>query len=74
MISKLFKFLVIGIVGIVAISLGLWAVGIAIGLAVLAVKIGVVVAIGYGVVRLVGGGKKQKEPQISAEDRKWLES
>lgn len=73
MIGKLFKFLVIGIVAIVGISLGLWAIGLAIGLAMLAIKVGVVVLIGYGVVKLVGGNKK-KEPQISAEDRKWLES
>lgn len=73
MIGKFFKYVMIGIAGLIAIGLGLWAVGIAIGLAVLAIKIGVVVAIGYGVVRLLGGGKK-KEPQISDADRKWLES
>jgi hypothetical protein len=73
MIGKLFKYLMIGIAGLIAISLGLWAVGVAIGLAVLAIKIGVVVAIGYGVVRLLGGGKK-KTPEISESDRKWLES
>lgn len=74
MIGTFFKYLVLGVVGIVAISLGLWAVGIAIGLALLAIKIGVVVLIGYGVVKLLGGGKKKHEPQISAEDKKWLES
>ena len=48
---------------------------LAFGLAVLALKIGVVVAIGYGVVKLVGGGrKKSAEPQISEADRRWLES
>ena len=73
MIGKFFKYLMIGVLGLIAISLGLWAVGIAIGLAVLAIKIGVVIAIGYGVVRLLGGGKK-KPPQISDADRKWLES
>jgi len=73
MIGKFFKYVMIGIIGLIAIGVGLWAIGIAIGLAVLAIKIGVVVAIGYGVVRLLGGGKK-KSPQISESDRKWLES
>lgn len=73
MIGKFFRFLVIGIAGLVAISLGLWAVGLAIGLAVLAIKVGVVVLIGYGVVKLLGGGKK-KAAEISEADRKWLES
>ena len=75
MIGKMLKFFVMGIAGLIVIGLGLAAVGIAFGLAVLALKIGVVVAIGYGVVKLVGGGKpKQVEPQISEADRKWLES
>ena len=73
MIGNLFKFLVIGFVGLIAIGLAMAAIGMAVGLAILAIKIGVVIAIGYGVVKLVGGGKK-KEPQISAEDKKWLES
>ena len=73
MIGKFFKYVMIGVIGLIAIGVGLWAIGIAIGLAVLAIKIGVVVAIGYGVVRLLGGGKK-KSPQISESDRKWLES
>ena len=75
MIGKMLKFFVMGIAGLIVIGLGLAAVGIAFGLAVLALKIGVVVAIGYGVVKLVGGGKKKPlEPQISEADRKWLES
>ena len=73
MIGKFFRFLIIGIAGIVAIALGMAAVGIAFGLAVLAIKIGVVVLIGYGVVKLLGVGKK-RVPEISSEDRKWLES
>jgi hypothetical protein len=75
MIGKILKFFVMGIAGLIAIGLGLAALGLAFGLAVLAIKIGVVVAIGYGVVKLVGGGKsKPKEPQISEADRRWLES
>ena len=75
MIGKMLKFFVMGIAGLIAIGLGLAALGLAFGLAVLAIKVGVVVAIGYGVVKLVGGGrKKSAEPQISEADRRWLES
>lgn len=70
---KLFKYLVLGIAACIAIGLGLAVLGLAVGLATLAIKIGVVVLIGYGVVRLLGGGKKSS-PQISEADRKWLES
>ena len=75
MIGKILKFFIMGIAGLIAIGLGLAALGLAFGLAVLAIKIGVVVAIGYGVVKLVGGGKKKPaEPQISEADRRWLDS
>ena len=73
MIGNLFKFIVIGILAIIGIGVGLTLLGIALGLAVLAIKIGVIALVGYGVYRLVGGGKP-KPPQISAEDKKWLES
>ena len=68
------KYLVIGIVGLIAIALGMAVLGVALGLAALAIKIGVIVLIGYGVVRLFRGGGKKNEPQISEADRKWLES
>jgi hypothetical protein len=74
MIMKIVKYGIMGIAALIAISLGLAAVGIAFGLAMLALKIGVVVAIGYGVVKLIGGSKKPKAPEISEADRKWLES
>ena len=75
MIMKLVKYGIMGIAGLIAIGLGLAAVGIAFGLAVLALKIGIVVAIGYGVVKLIGGASsKPKTPEISEADRKWLES
>jgi hypothetical protein len=70
----LFKFLVIGVAAIVAIGLGLTVLGLAFGLLTLAIKVGVVVLIGYGVVRLLGFGKNKNAPQISDADRKWLES
>ena len=71
---KLFKYLVMGIAACIAIGLGLAVLGLAVGLATLAIKIGVVVLIGYGVVRLLGGGKKKDAARISEADRKWLES
>jgi hypothetical protein len=71
---KLFKYLVMGIAGIIAISIGFAVLGLAVGLATLAIKIGVVVLIGYGVVRLLGGGKKKDADRISEADRRWLNS
>ena len=71
---KFFKYLVMGIVGLIAVALGFAVLGLAFGLAMLAIKIGVVVLIGYGVVRLFGGLKPKHEPQLSEADRKWLES
>ena len=71
---KLFKYLIMGIAGLIAISIGFAVLGLAVGLATLAIKIGVVVLIGYGVVRLLGGMKKSDAPKISEADRKWLES
>jgi hypothetical protein len=71
---KFFKYLVMGIAGLVAIALGMAVLGIAISLAVLAIKIGVVVLIGYGIFRLLGGGRKSDAARISDADRKWLES
>jgi hypothetical protein len=71
---KFFKYLMMGIAACIAIGLGLAVLGIAFGLITLALKIGVVVLIGYGVVRLLGGGKKKDEPRLSEADRKWLES
>ena len=74
MIGKVLKYLFIGILACMGIGIGLAVLGVALGLAMLALKIGVVVAIGYGVVKLIGGNSKPKTPEISAEDRKWLES
>ena len=71
---KFFKYLILGIAGLIGISIGFAVLGLAVGLAVLAIKVGVVVLIGYGVVKLVGGLKSSDEPQISEADRKWLNS
>ena len=71
---KFLKYLVMGIAACIAIGIGLTVLGMALGLAAFAIKIGVVVLIGYGVVRLLGGVGKKDEPRISEADRKWLES
>ena len=71
---KFFKYLAIGIAACMAIGLGLALLGVALGLAAFALKIGAVVLIGYGVVKLLGGMKKKDEPRLSEADRKWLES
>lgn len=70
MIGKIFKYLVIGFLAFIGVSIAFSLIGLAIALAI---KVAVIAAIGFGVYKLVGGGKP-KPPQISAEDRKWLES
>lgn len=70
MIGKIFKFLVIGVLAFIGVSVALSLIGLAVALAI---KVGVIALIGFGVYKLVGGGKP-KTPEISAEDRKWLES
>jgi len=71
MIGKIFKFIVIGFLALIGIGVAFSLIGIAIALAV---KIGVLALIGFGVYKLVGGGKTPKQPEISEADRKWLES
>lgn len=72
---KFFKYLAMGIAALIAIGVGMVVLGMALSLAVLAIKIGVVVLIGYGVVHLLtGGGRKKDEHRISEADRKWLNS
>lgn len=70
MIGKIFKFLVIGFLALIGIGVAFSLIGIAIALAV---KLAVVGLVGFGIYKLVGGGKP-KPPEISAEDRKWLNS
>lgn len=71
MIGKIFKFIVIGIAAIIGIGIAFSLIGFAIALAV---KVAIVGAIGYGVYKLLGGGRKPRTPEISEADRKWLES
>lgn len=75
MIGKFFKFVIIGILALIGAGIALSILGLAVGLAVLAIKVAVVGAIGYGVYKVLGGGKKKdRMPEISEADRKWLES
>lgn len=69
MIGTFFKYLAIGIVAIIGLKI---ALGIAIGLFQLALFIVPIAVVGFVVVKVMSGGKK--EPQISEADRKWLES
>lgn len=71
MITKFFKYAVVGILALLGIGIAFSLIGIVVGLAV---KVGILAAIGYGVYKLVGGSSKPAERQISAEDKKWLES
>ena len=73
MIGTIFKYAVIGILALIGIGIAFSLVSFAL---VLAIKVGIVAAIGYGVYKLVGGGrnKQLKQPEISEADRRWLES
>ncbi len=79
MLGSIIKFFVIGLLAIAGLGIALGLLGAVFGVAVflasLLLKVGVVALIGYGAVKLfravTGRGK---EKQISAEDRKWLES
>ncbi len=79
MLGSIIKFFVIGLLAIAGLGIALGLLGAVFGFAVflasVLLKVGVVAAIGYGAVKLfqavTGRGK---EKQISAEDRKWLES
>jgi hypothetical protein len=67
MISALLTLFIVGIVSLMVLSVVFAVVGIAVGLLF---KIIPVLLVGYVVLRLIG----PKRRQLSAEDRKWLES
>lgn len=71
MIGKLFKFIVVGFLALLGIGIAFSLIGIVVGLAV---KVAILALIGVGVYKLLSGGGKPPDRQISAEDRKWLES
>lgn len=75
MFGSVLTFLLVGLVALVALGVGLAVVGALLGIAIglasfLLFKVAPVVLIGYVVVRLL----RPRRKQISAEDRKWLES
>ena len=70
MISSILRLLIMGLVGLVVLGLGLTVLGIAVGVAALLLKLAIPVAIGYFVIKALA----PKRPQLSDEDRKWLES
>ena len=74
MITKIFKYAIVGILALFAIGIAFSLIGIVVGLAI---KVAVLAAVGYGAYRLLGGGGSKKPPaerELSAEERKWLES
>lgn len=72
MIAAFFKYLVIGLAAIVALKIVFAAIGFAIGLLALAIPVAALGLLGYGVYRIFG--PKKSDRQISDADRKWLES
>jgi hypothetical protein len=72
MISSLLRYIILGFLAIVVLGVAMNVVGLAVGIAaVLLFKVAPLVLVGYFAVKLLSP-KKNKE--ISAEDRKWLES
>lgn len=70
MIANIFKYLVIGIVAIIALKI---ALGLAFGLLGIAVMCLPLLLVGFVVYKVIGP-KKPKTPEISEADRRWLES
>ena len=70
MISTLLTLMVLGVIGLVVLSVVLTIFGLAVGLAsFLLFKVAPIVLVGYVAVRLLSPKRKR----ISAEDRRWLE-
>jgi archaellum biogenesis protein FlaJ (TadC family) len=70
MISTLLTLLVLGVIGLVVLSVVLTVFGLAVGLAsFLLFKVAPIVLVGYVVMRLLSPRRKR----ISEADRRWLE-
>jgi hypothetical protein len=68
------KLLAFGVAGIIALGVVLTVVGLAVGLAAfLLFKVVPILLVGWLVMKLISP-KKEKVPEISESDRKWLES
>lgn len=71
MISSLLTFLLVGFAALIVIGVALSLIGALVGLAfTLLFKVAPILLIGYIVLRLLA----PKQKQLSAEDRRWLES
>jgi archaellum biogenesis protein FlaJ (TadC family) len=71
MISTLLTLLVLGVVGMIVLSVVLSIFGMAVGLAgFLLFKVAPILLVGYIVMRVISPKRKR----ISAEDRRWLDS
>ena len=71
MISTLLTLLVLGVLGMIVLSVVLSIFGMAVGLAgFLLFKVAPILLVGYIVMRIVSPKRKR----ISAEDRRWLDS
>ena len=75
MISSILTFLIVGLIAVVAVSLGLALVGAVFGLAIglakfLLFTVGPILLVGYVVMRLLAPRSKR----LSKADREWLES
>ena len=72
--GTLLKVLAFGVAGIIALGVVLTVVGLAVGLATfLLFKVVPILLVGWVIMKVIGP-KKQKVPEISESDRKWLES
>ncbi len=70
---SLLKYLILGLLAIVALTVVLKVVGVVVGIGfALLITVGPILLVGYGVSRLLG--HKKRVPEISEEDRRWLES
>jgi hypothetical protein len=71
MISTLLTLLVLGVLGMIVLSVVLSIFGMAVGLAgFLLFKVAPILLVGYIVMRIVSPKRKR----ISAEDRRWLDN
>jgi Na+-transporting methylmalonyl-CoA/oxaloacetate decarboxylase gamma subunit len=72
--GTLLKILAFGVAGIIGLGIVLTVVGLAVGIATfLLFKVVPILLVGWLIMKVVAP-KKEKVPEISESDRKWLES
>ncbi len=74
MLSAIIKFFLIGLLAIVGVGMAFALFGLAFAAVALLVKVAVIAAIGYGAYHVFRAVTGKRNKEISAEDRKWLES